>query len=287
MKTSKLTFAALLLIACVPLALAQGTYTQIDYPGAVDTEALGINTAGDIVGGYVDGSYNHHGFLLSGGVYTTIDDPAVPGSTAYGINDFDRVVGTNSYSSYLYDAGTGAFTSLQFPDSQALVGAVGINNAGVVVGAIVTSGTTLGFELIKGTYERLIPRGVGIDSSFVQGINNIGEAVVDADTSTQNFVFLYYKGTFQRVTIPAITPSANGINDAGAIVGSYRPTPQGSPQGFLYQNGVFQEIAFPGSSSGFAWSINNSGVIVGSFVSSGYAIQHGFTWTPPPDAAKK
>jgi hypothetical protein len=34
MKLSKLAFAALLLIACVPLSLGQGTYTQIDVPGS-------------------------------------------------------------------------------------------------------------------------------------------------------------------------------------------------------------------------------------------------------------
>ena len=34
---NKLTLAAVLLIACVRLAMAQGTYTQIDDPGALDS----------------------------------------------------------------------------------------------------------------------------------------------------------------------------------------------------------------------------------------------------------
>ena len=66
---------AAFLIAFVPLALAQGTYTQFDPPGSIGTFATGIDTAGDIVGYYDDGSSNYHGFLFSGGTYTNIDYP--------------------------------------------------------------------------------------------------------------------------------------------------------------------------------------------------------------------
>ena len=47
----------LLLIATAPL-VAQGTYTQFDVPGSSYTLGFGINTAGDIVGGYGDASGN-------------------------------------------------------------------------------------------------------------------------------------------------------------------------------------------------------------------------------------
>jgi hypothetical protein len=63
---------AALLFATAPLALAQGTYTQIDVPGSILTFVSGIDTAGDIVGSYADPTSRRHGFLLSGGVYTTI-----------------------------------------------------------------------------------------------------------------------------------------------------------------------------------------------------------------------
>src|SRR5690242_17770895 len=67
--------SVLVLIAIAPL-MAQGTYTQIDVPGAFTTFCYGINTAGDIVGTYVDSPGNFiHGFLLSNGTYTTIDYP--------------------------------------------------------------------------------------------------------------------------------------------------------------------------------------------------------------------
>jgi len=69
---------AAFVIAFVPLALGQGTYTQIDVPGATTTVIQGINAAGDVVGSYND-SNGSHGFLLSSGVFTTIDYPGPPG----------------------------------------------------------------------------------------------------------------------------------------------------------------------------------------------------------------
>lgn len=63
---------AVLLLAIAPLAVAQGTYTQIDYPGAAQTGVNGIDSAGDLVGTYPDASNTFHGLLLSNGTYTTI-----------------------------------------------------------------------------------------------------------------------------------------------------------------------------------------------------------------------
>ena len=51
--------------------------TTIDYPGASDTFASGINNAGQVVGYYEDasGDIDAHGFLESGGSFTTINVP--------------------------------------------------------------------------------------------------------------------------------------------------------------------------------------------------------------------
>ncbi|MGH9638404.1 MAG: hypothetical protein ACRD72_26510, partial [Candidatus Angelobacter sp.] len=111
-------FLAVLLLASVPLALAQGTYTQIDYPGANLTYAFGINTAGDIAGVYVDTDGSFHGFLLSGGIYTTIDYPGARDTYVYGLNDLGQVVGqTNIFPGvgFVYDVSTQAFTQISYP----------------------------------------------------------------------------------------------------------------------------------------------------------------------------
>ncbi|HLJ96721.1 MAG TPA: hypothetical protein VKU02_26345 [Gemmataceae bacterium] len=40
-----------------------GTYIALDFPGAVQTDAYGINNAGQIVGDYTDLERRQHGFL--------------------------------------------------------------------------------------------------------------------------------------------------------------------------------------------------------------------------------
>ena len=68
---------AISLILSVPLALGQGTYTQIDEPdGANGTYVQGIDGAGDIVGFYTDASVTTHGFLLSGALTQPSTIPA-------------------------------------------------------------------------------------------------------------------------------------------------------------------------------------------------------------------
>ncbi len=39
-------------------------FVSIDYPGATFTQAVGINSRGDIVGGYRDVAGKMHGFFL-------------------------------------------------------------------------------------------------------------------------------------------------------------------------------------------------------------------------------
>jgi uncharacterized membrane protein len=52
-------------------------YTTFDDPsaGALNTQAFGINSVGQIVGSYSTAS-DIHGFLDSSGAFTTLDDPS-------------------------------------------------------------------------------------------------------------------------------------------------------------------------------------------------------------------
>jgi hypothetical protein len=69
------------------------TYNAFDVPLALDTEPLGINDSGQIVGQYRD-SGGVHSFLFSGGTFTAINDPSATGPTfAYGINNSGQIVG--------------------------------------------------------------------------------------------------------------------------------------------------------------------------------------------------
>ena len=277
---------SLLLLATAPLTLAQGTYTQIDYPGATLTVAAGINSAGDVVGGYQDTSSNSHGFLLSSGIYTTIDDPDAPGAYAVGINDLGQIVGTASYVSYLYDLQSQTFTTISYPDAHDYTDVTAINNSGTVVGILTVNGRhDVGLILSGGKYRMYLPSGT--NRAQLLGVNNSGEAVgIASERLSVNYNLLFANGRFQRLRIPGHYASAVSINDSGAIVGAYLPSLRTGYQGFLYEDGMFQEIAFPGSVSGSAQAINDSGEIVGTFSDSS-GNQHGFTWTPPAAAEKK
>src|SRR5271157_4672682 len=77
------------------------TFTTIDVPGAVTTDAFGINDAGQVVGTYQDASLIIHGFLLAGGTITTIDRPGSSSTELTGINNSGQIVG------YSYGPGGG------------------------------------------------------------------------------------------------------------------------------------------------------------------------------------
>jgi uncharacterized membrane protein len=283
---------AVLLFAAAPLVLAQGTCSQIDYPGATSTYALGINAAGDVVGGYYDAIATPHGFLLSGGVYTTIDDPDIAGAFAFGINDVGQIVGNTSYVSgvptagYLYDLNTQTFASIAFPKSGALTIPRQINNAGVIVGTVDVphrTGTDVyGFELNDGRY-RLLIYPPGSTDTQLNGINNLGQAVGLQFTGSVSNNFYYIDGRIKPIRVHARDASVASVNDSGVIAGDYYPEGEGV-HGFILQNNNFQEISCPEFTDNVASGINESGVVVGWFSS---ASNHGFTWTPPADAAKK
>jgi hypothetical protein len=55
-----------------------GNFIAIDFPGSIDTHVFGINASGDIVGSYVDSSFNIHGFVARPGDHAAIAGPAQP-----------------------------------------------------------------------------------------------------------------------------------------------------------------------------------------------------------------
>ena len=72
-----------------------GVFTQLDFPGADETTAFGINNSGAIVGVYeIHGQTTTvHGFLYQNGVYTDLNYPGANWTFANGINNAGVVVG--------------------------------------------------------------------------------------------------------------------------------------------------------------------------------------------------
>ena len=283
---------AVLLVAAVPLALAQGTYAQIDVPGATRTSVFGIDAAGDISGNYHDASNNGHGFLLSGGTYTSIDYPNALYTSAMGINDVGQIVGwanPNQFQTigFIYDIQTQTFTAVSYPGVD-YTWATAINNAGAVTGYFGdgVDGPLEGWLLVGSTYTQIIFPGAA--NSYPAGITRSGAVVgweLRLEKGSPNY--WYFAGGYKEITIPHL-PSAQvyGVNETGDVFagGYYR----GGYGGFVYLNKSkrLTTLQFPGSNNTAASGVNSAGKVVGTFVDASGNI-HGFTWTPPADTGKK
>ena len=268
----------LLLIVTVPV-MAQGTYIQIDYPGALATDAFAINTAGAICGSYLDSANIEHGFILSGGVYTTLDFPNLP-TALLGMNDLGQIVGETSGSTvggFMYDGATQTFATLTYRNAEAVV-PYGINNAGVIAGTIAFHGVQSGFTVAAGSYQMVKPPNAA--QASVSGISSSGQLVGVVSGSETLTDFVLSNGKFRRLKVPnAPDAIASGISpDGSAIIGRYGLVNRGPEFGFIYQSGVVQTLQFPGSTYTVATGINNSGEVVGYFYDS-KNLNHSFVWT--------
>ncbi len=77
----------------------KNNYTQIDYPGALDTWATGVNLTGTVTGYYMTADEVYHGFVRDKlGNFTSFDDSHAgtlhgEGTTAMAINRFGQITG--------------------------------------------------------------------------------------------------------------------------------------------------------------------------------------------------
>ena len=276
---------AVLVLACSPLALAQGTYTQIDYPGALLTTPLGINTPGDVVGTYYDTADVEHGFLLSGGTFTTIDFPGATSTVTTGLNDAGQMVGyyqvvTSTFHAFLFDGSN--FTTIDFPGSYGTL-AMGINNSTQVAGYYyVKPNHAVGFELSGGNFTTVQPPGRYADA-YLNGINNLGDftgGLNHTPTSPgQSFHLNLSYGVYTSVAFPgAAWTLAWGLNDNNLIVGYY-PLSASRESGFVFIKGKYYAIRVPDARSTVCIGINASNQIVGQFQDS-TGNYHGYLRTP-------
>jgi hypothetical protein len=154
----------------------------------------------------------------------------------------------------------------------------GVNDFGTVVGTGFTNTTPVqnfgfvrsangGITLVGGTIS-LVDRN---DLKVSIGSNASGQVLVDSGGTIVPLQLSFQNSGF----------SARGINNWGNIVGSYNTS--SSTSGFKrYSNGGTVKLGFPGASSTFPTSINDHGMIVGSyFVGSGggQLPQNGFIYS--------
>src|SRR5215469_6140451 len=174
MQSRKTTVGVLLLVLClfvgVAAALSYVFKDVVAINSAQETDTYGINNARAIVGDYVDSAGVQHGMILGGTNAFISADRAdcltTPGSTTiafYGINASSTAVGwcTNTNGAQIgFSYSRGHFTDITITGAQ-LVNAVGINDAGTIVGTYVDSSFVQhGYVLQGSTLTNLDPPGV-------------------------------------------------------------------------------------------------------------------------------
>jgi probable HAF family extracellular repeat protein len=265
--------------------IASLTFTTIDVPGAMNTNILGINNVGQMVGYYAETTNGPPtGFLLSDGNFTFFNYPGGDSTLAFGINDSGLICGTayigqNTGAVGFKYRGTTFHTIRVHNKRYTIVN--GINNFGAVVGGDGDFGGNQGFELLGAKFRNVTPPG-SYTLVYATGANNVGQVVGWTSGGVgSNNGFSYKGGNFRTINVPGANDltEAWGVNDGGVIVGSYEGCSPCAFHGFVRARGRYVSLDYPGATATFAMGINNAGQIVG-FYTFDYQTYHGFVTSP-------
>lgn len=252
-------------------------------PALTNSQAFGINAAGQVVGQFRTTDGTNHAFLYSGGALTDLNQfLGATASVANGISPSGQVVGSFTSSgsgtqAFLYDsASAGSGYGGQVTFLQEFLGGLrattsvanGINASRQIVGSFTVTGSMSphAFLISSNATTDLNPL-LGAASSAAVAVNAGGKAVGSFDPgSGLSHAFLYDSGTGTvtdlNTLLGATASVANGINMRGQVVGNFT-TPSGAKHAFLYDtNGTVTDLnPFVGGPNSDATGINDSGQI--------------------------
>jgi uncharacterized membrane protein len=235
------------------------TFTKANVRGALYTQPAGINNAGVIVGNYGDvgGEYGY-GYILNGKNLTRIVDPKgwAGGTTVQGISPDGAVSVVGEYQitnkvggkvvGFLYQ--DGKYTDIPGPSGTLLVGALGINDSGAIVGYYEDSAGVHGYLLQGKKYTTLdVP---GAVATFATGINKSGKIVMFWIDSSGNAESSLYDGkTYKTINVPGVPNSlAWGINAAGDVIYEWEDAIFVT-HGALLHSGKYYKFDYPNSTN--------------------------------------
>jgi uncharacterized membrane protein len=163
-------------------------FTTLLVPGAINSNAHGINAIGKIVGAYdYDLTFNQHGFIFFNGVYDFFDVHGAVATYPRGINDTGLIVGDfkdNNSKRHGFILENDNYMIIDVPGAtQTRIH--GINDTGQFVGDYNLNGTH-GFIYSNGRYITLdFPNAIATRAT---GINNSGQ-IVGAYTSPTGKIY--------------------------------------------------------------------------------------------------
>ena len=285
MKKSIVGALAVFLFVAVGIAAAPPlTFTFSDVHAnktALETDTFAVNNAGVIAGDFVDAKSVQHGMILAGTKLTTVNHPncttsgGYPAAIAfYGINKAGAAAGfctstkTNLFTGFVYSGGK--FTAINFPKSKGTQ-AIGINDAGDVVGAYLDSASVQHGFVKKGTkYTTIDVKGDTL--TYAWDINNSGQMVVFALSSVGTYQSFVYNGkTFKQIADPKASSTgtiARSLNNKGDVAGAYFNS-AGDEIGFLYHGGKYYDVIDPKATTETKPDgVNDTLEMVGRYVNS-------------------
>jgi hypothetical protein len=250
-------------------------WTSFLVPGSSSTFAYGVNNLGQITG--LDGQSlgGNFGFVDTAGTFATLDYPASLVTTVTDINDSGEAVGWYQPSSGQAQGFTeqnGVYTTLSYPGAT-LTEVLGVNNLGDMVGLYQDSSGQHGFLYSGGVFSIIDPPNAATCSVLAYKINNAGEVVgsYSVPPCQAGIGFTYSNGIFTDVTYPgAMGTGLFGVNDNGDLTGAWSGSAAGQGGSFVYWNQTqqFDNFNVGGIDASSALGINNSGEVVGWFLSS-------------------
>jgi hypothetical protein len=254
------------------------------------TAAIGIACAGLVQAAPCPG------IKIAGVCYhlTTIPLPGATGAIA-GVNDFGTITGTYLITNTIGSPGLGfvqpnggAVKSFFDPNSPNLTTAEGINDAGTIVG-FYSDQTSFQFHgFILTGEESATPAFTQVDNftpttsnsgTIVRAINSFGDVVGRTlNRPGGDTAFLRIGSAYTEFNYNNLPTSASGLNDFEEVVGQATTgtTSFGIVTTGFHRSaaGQFSPISFPGSSSTSVASINDLGMVGGTYLDTATPFPH-------------
>jgi probable HAF family extracellular repeat protein len=283
------------------------TFSGVNVPPT----GCGLNSSGQVSGSYSPTPGVTHAFIYSSSNGTLQDLGTLPGGTfsnGAGINDAGQVTGSGDTTkgpdpgvhAFLYSNGKMSdLGTISLPNpynsnfSDPYSAGTAINNSGAVTGISLSSNSYDGFDAFLYSSATLTDLGnlYGFESAGF-GINSSGQVagILLAPSYGEEGTFhamLYSNGAMQDLGTLGSDPQcpdictlslAQGINDAGTVVGTSQTTIGGPNHAVVWNSGAIKDISGGAGYSG-AVAINASGQITGYGYFGSASVSHAFLYS--------
>lgn len=285
------------------------TYAGINVPGAVQTEARGINNNGEIVGFYKTTSCQDYdltvpscptkGFKYVNGSYIKLMVPNSTATAILGVNDLGDLVGfytksDGSKHGFLWFH-TNVVRTLDHPNTSLTTVPFGVNKAGTVVGGLWTIDPSFGtfpgggWTWTNGIFSTMDPVAKNAAGPCCWSVNSIANSgVIAGQVFQSDFINAWYKaGSDQDFFMDVISgqngtdTAATGVNSGNDMIG-YGATAwfarnieanEGTGDS-TETTPSFIVVKYPNSQATVPFGLNNLRAVVGTYTDS--SGRHGF-----------